>query len=91
MTNGEEPINGYLDQRSVTNSFGNTETIRGQFGGLTKREYFSSQALKGLLSNSNILKFFQRDGLTPGQFIELVAKDSTVIADTLIKALNDKP
>ena len=79
MTNGNELIH----------SFNHTPDTEGNFKGLTKREYFAARALQGLLSNNNVLKFFQRDGLSPNDFIALVSQDSTAIADALIKALNE--
>ena len=83
MTNGNDPITAHLTYDTYSGQ------PNGFLEGLTKREYFAARALQGLLSNNNVLKFFQRDGLSPNDFISLVSKDSTAIADELIKALNE--
>lgn len=82
MTNANESAYGY---GFCTADGNNVQDVKG----LTKREYFAAMAMQGLLTNSNVLKFFQREGLNPNEFINLVAKDSTEIADALINALNE--
>ena len=83
MTNGNDPA---FSKAAFYHPDGGADSPQ---EGLSKREYFAARALQGLLSNNNVLKFFQRDGLNPNDFIALVSQDSTAIADALIKALNE--
>ena len=67
MTNPNEPINTIDYTASYTS------------GGLTKREYFASMAMQGILSNPNNHSFTQK----------AIAISSVEMADALIKELNE--
>lgn len=58
-----------------TGAYGNVYS----FGGLTKREYFASMAMQGLLSEPAV---------QTKTHMECIAHNSVLIADELIKALN---
>lgn len=71
MENGNEPINPVYFKDGELNCLG-----------LTKREYFASLAMQGMLANNlNVPN-------TPN--VEYVARLSVIAADELLKQLNDE-
>ena len=65
------PAVDYVDERPV-----------GMAEGMTKREYFASQALQGLITNGVGLKTFSHDDA------DAAAKMAVIVADKLIEELN---
>lgn len=77
MTNGNKPINSIPDLNNHPSDW----------YGLTKREYFASMAMQGLLTR--VPK--RLDGETDLGILESkrIAEESVIMADELIKALNE--
>jgi len=77
MTNGNKPINSIPDLNNHPSDW----------YGLTKREYFASMAMQGLLTR--VPK--RLDGETDLGILESkrIAEESVIMADLLIKALNE--
>ncbi|MFD2961605.1 MULTISPECIES: hypothetical protein [Olivibacter] len=60
------------------------ETIHEEFLGMSKREYFASMALQGLVSNDSC----KADIVISKEMADTYAQDAVTLADALIKALN---
>jgi hypothetical protein len=55
--------------------------------GLTKREYFVAKVIQGLLANSELLKTAPYNFKIESEVIKSYAKDAVMIADELLKQL----
>jgi hypothetical protein len=79
-TNGNESVSPYT-YANGDSFLGNKPTA-----GLTKREYFASAAMQGLLANSEFCSNIadEKDKLVSRE----VAKHASILADALITALN---
>jgi len=76
MENGNTPIN-------PTEIYSERGFKIGKYDGLTKREYFASLAMQGMLSNSSLVKSINtRDG------IEILSETSLIFADEILKQLD---
>jgi hypothetical protein len=83
MTQPNDPINANAFDPSVHAKEGiRSERIAEINGGLTKREYFASIAMQGMLANN-------AEGNTEWNY-EIIAKHSCKAADALINQLNQK-
>lgn len=65
----------------LVHSFNHTAGAKGNFNGLTKREYFAAMALQGILADDSKLSINSK-------FVSGLAVE---YADALIKALNETP
>jgi len=77
MTNANEPATGFSIPGSDKHGWA-PETVTG----LTKREYFASMAMQGLLSNDEHIK-------DESAYPKITGKMAVQYADELIKALNE--
>jgi hypothetical protein len=75
---------GNNKQTIANDSIHNSE--QGVQDGLTKREYFASKAMQGLLSNSEWMREYKGEKYL--METDILAEVSVKIADKLIKALN---
>jgi len=90
MENGKKPIAPIYGANNVP--FSDKESIDwiescALLTGLTKREYFSSMAMQGILANELLMASYKAGGANEKTIGEKIAKDAIEAADNLLNLL----